>query len=398
LIIRSLVLLLSMPVVLASGATCADRTRSYYTDARIQTMRTNIADYDWARTQRDEAVAKAEKWAALDDARLRSLVIPPHVWRGYDVHPNGCPIHGNEIYKKGGYAWLIDLEKPFKVKCPIGGEEYPSNDFAAYLASGMKDRSLLTGDYIDDGFGWRKPDDPGEAKYWFVAYYAHWSMQKFVTEALDSLTNAMLFIEDQEPAKAKLYAHKLGVLLHEMAIHYPDYDYKTQSREDAEINPDYRGKITNFIWECGWPELFAKAYDATKPYLAGDAELHKATGKSAAEMDGFVRERTLVHGAKEIMAGTGRIRGNYGTHQRTLLFVAQALDERTISPTTDEMIKWVNENGYPVSIRDLGLRDALVNLTYRDGHPPESFSYNEDWMDNLTEVAETLAGVGINYF
>lgn len=395
---KTLVLTTVLVSCLGSGAIGAGHTRSYYNDSRIQTMRTNIAKYDWARSQRDTAIAKAEKWAAFDDARLRSLVIPPQVWRGYDVHQSGCPVHGKEIYNKGGYAWIIDLDKPFKVKCPIGGEEYPSNDFAAYLASGMKDSSLLTGDYADDGYGWHKPGDEGTAKYWFVAYYAHWSMQRFITEALESLGNAALFVEDKDPAKAKLYAHKLGVLLHEMAIYYPDYDYKTQSRENVDVTSNYNGKITNFIWECGWPEMFARAYDAMKPYLAGDTELQKSTGKSAAQIDEYIRERTMRHGAIEIMEGKGRIRGNYGTHQRTLLIVAQAMNEKTASPTSDEMIKWVNENGYPVSIRDLGLRDALVNLTYRDGNPPESFSYNEDWMDNLTEVAETLAELGINYF
>lgn len=383
-------------VTFAAGSVSAQPVRHYYTDARMKTMRTNIAKYDWARTQRDEAIAIAEKWAVFSDDRLCSLVIPPYVFRGYDVHPSGCPVHGKEIYEKGGYPWIIDVDRPFKVKCPVGGEEYPSNDFAAYLASGMKDRSLLTGEYADDGRGWHKPGDPGNANYWFVAYYAHWSMQRFVSGGMKNLTDAILFTEDR--AKAKLYAHKLAVLLYWMAKYYPDYDYKTQSREDTEINPDYRGKITNFIWECGWPELFAKAYDAVGPYLAEDAELQKLAGKSAAEIDAFVRERTLVHGAKEIIEGTGRIRGNYGTHQRTLLIVAEALDEKTVKPTSQDMVKWVNENGFPVSIRDLGLRDALVNLTYRDGNPPESFSYNEDWIDNLTEVAETLAPLGINYF
>lgn len=391
----SSVLILSVASSAAMPAS-ADSVRTYFTDARIRAMRDNIANHDWARAQRDEAIAKAEKWAAYDDDRLRKLIIPPHVYRGFDVHSRGCPIHGTEIYKKGGYSWIIDFDKPFKVKCPIGGEEYPSNDFAAYLASGMKDKSLLTGDYVDDGFGWRKPGDRDTLKYWFTAYYAHGSMLKFLSEAMDNLTKAVMFTED--PAKAKRYAHKLAVLLHEMAKYYPDYDYKTQSRENAEIYSDYRGKITNFIWECGWPALFGAAYDAVKPYLENDLELQKSTGKSAAEIDAFIREQTLMHSAREIMEGTGRIRGNYGTHQRTLLIVAQALDEKKVRPTSQEMINWVNENGAEKSIRDLGLRDALVNLIYRDGIPSESFSYNEGWIDNLTEVAEMLAGLGINYF
>jgi hypothetical protein len=51
------------------------------------------------------------------------------------VHNHGCPVHGTKIYEKDLYSWIIDFDRPFKVKCPIGGEEYPSNDFAAFFAN-----------------------------------------------------------------------------------------------------------------------------------------------------------------------------------------------------------------------------------------------------------------------
>ncbi|NUQ65304.1 MAG: hypothetical protein HUU20_22790, partial [Pirellulales bacterium] len=140
--LRSLMCLVAIPAV-ASDAF----ERQYYTPARLQTMRENIARHPWARDRRAAILADAQRWAKYDDAQLRLMVVPPQVPRCYDIHNLGCPVHGVKANEKGLYQWGIDLDRPYKIKCPAGGEEYPSNDFAAFLASGMKDRSLLTGDY-----------------------------------------------------------------------------------------------------------------------------------------------------------------------------------------------------------------------------------------------------------
>ncbi len=105
-------------------------------------------------------------------AEYRAEVTPPEVPRAFDVHREGCPVCGDGIKKHGMYSWILDAEKPFKVQCPECKTVFPDNDFAAFLKSGMKDRSLLTGKYVDDGRGWRPAE--GEPKYWFVAYYNHW--------------------------------------------------------------------------------------------------------------------------------------------------------------------------------------------------------------------------------
>ena len=372
----------------------ANGARHYYTDAKLATMRRNIEKYEWARKQRDRIVAAAERWAEYDDEKLRTLVIPPSVPRCYQVHNFGCPVHGVKVHEKGLYKWIIDFDNPYKITCPVGGEEYPSNDFAAFLASGMKDRSLLTGDHADDGWGWHEEGD--EANYWFVAYYAHWSMMRFTMPAISSLGTAAVVSED--PQQARLYAHKCAVLLWQLAQFYPDYAYEKQSREAKEHNPNYTGKWTNMIWEVTTPTTCAPAYDAIRPFLEDDRELQRIAGKSAAEIDETIRERLLMEAARCITTGNGRIRGNYGSHQRALVTLAAALGETEQHPTSEEMIQWVLANPAPKVAADLGLRDALENLVYRDGMPRESIGYNYGWVGNLADTATALLDVGVNFF
>ena len=266
-VIRLFRMVALIPLLTLDPATIAARpqaVRTYYTDAKLAIMRSNLKKFDWARKQRDSILAGADDWAKYDDARLRTLVVPPQVPRCYDLHSFGCPVHGEKVYEKGFYEWVLDFSKPFKVKCPYGGEEYPSNDFAAFLASGLKDRSLLTGNYPDDGWGWNKPGD--KANYWFVAYYSHWSMRNFLLPAIRNLGTAAVICDDR--AKAARYAHKCALLLWQLAEYYPDYEYSKQSREGREFDSDYTGKVFNMIWEVSTPDVSAPAYDAVRPFLA----------------------------------------------------------------------------------------------------------------------------------
>ena len=201
-------------VIIMPATAYARSGRTYYTEAKLAIMKSNLEKYEWAREQRAGLLAAADRWVKWDDQRLRSLVIPPRVPRCYEVHNMGCPVHGLEINRRSLYDWGFDLDHPFKVKCPVGGEEYPSNDFAAFLASGMKDRSLLTGDYPDDGWGWQKAGD--NRHYFFVAYYAHWSMLRYTLPAIQVLGQAAVIAPD--PEQAKRYANKCALLLWQLEI------------------------------------------------------------------------------------------------------------------------------------------------------------------------------------
>lgn len=364
--------------------------RTFYTEAQLATLRANLEKHQWARDRKASALKEAALWARREDDFLRRMVIPPQVPRCYDIHNLGCPVHGLAANKDGLYKWGYSIDRPFKIKCPAGGEEYPSNDFAAYLASGMQDRSLLAGDYADDGWGWNKPGD--KHNYWFVAYYAHWSMQRELQQAIRALAMGALVADD--PAEARLYAHKCAVLLWQLAVYYPDYDYNTQGRESKEHNPRYTGRITNMIWEVGWADVCAPAYDAIWPYLAEDRELQQLAGLSGPELDAYIRDRLLLTMARDITSGNGRNQGNYGMHQQALIRLALALDEQTAEPTSQEMINWVLANPRPRNDSSYGLLDALENMVYRDGVPLESPGYNYLWTNAPAEIAAVLGERG----
>ena len=364
----------------------AKDARTFYSEAKMANLRANLEQHQWARDAQASAVRSAEHWARRDDEFLRAMVIPPSVPRCYDIHNLGCPLHGLDANKGGLYKWEYSIDRPFKIKCPAGGEEYPSNDFAAFLASGLQDRSLLTGEYADDGWGWNKPGD--NHNYWFVAYYAHWSMQRQLREAISDLALGALVSDDSE--QARRFAHKCALILWQLAVYYPDYDYNTQGRESKEHNPHYTGRITNMIWEVGWADTCAPAYDAIWPFLREDRELQAVAGLDGDALDQFIRDRLLMTMARDITSGNGRNRGNYGAHQQALIRLALALDEREQSPTSREMINWVLANPRPAENADMGLLDALENMVYRDGMPPESPGYNYIWTNGPAEIAALL--------
>lgn len=377
-------------------ANASDR-RTYYTDARMDVVRHNLEHYGWAREHRAEILKKAEHWARYGDAKLRTLVSPPQVPRGYQVHNDGCPVHGVRVHEQGLYRWIIDFDRPYKVTCPVGGETYPSNDFEAFLATGMQDTSLLNGPYADDGWGWHRPGDPVPANYWFVAYYAHWSMMRFLMEAIEVLGQAAVLADEE--VNAKRFAHKCALLLWQLAVYYPDYKYERQSRESKEHNPEYTGKLFNRIWETRPPHTCAIAYDAVRPFLNADTELQCLADRTGPEIHATIRDRLLREAARCILhAAGGRIRGNYGMHQKALLTLAQVLTASKGRPRSEEMVQYVLANPDPVMATDMGLRDALENLVYRDGMPHESLSYNRIWVHDLTELAALMVETGVNLF
>lgn len=371
-------------------AASAKTGRTYFTDARVAIARQNVEKFDWAQKARDNILASANHWAGYSDERLRTLVPPPTIPRAIIVNGGECPVHGLEARKNGLYTWKIDFDHPWKVRCPAGGEEYPSNDFAKFLATGMKDRSLLTGDHPDDGWGWRKPGE--EKKYWFVGYYCHWSVKSFLLPAIRDLGQAAVLTGDPK------YAHKCALLLWQLAQYYPDYQYEKQSRYGTEFDPAYFGKLMYHTWECWTVDVCGPAYDAVFPFLKDDKELQALTGETADQIDADLRDRLLLVMALCITDGSHRIQGNYGMHQQGLIRLAAALDEMVKSPTSAEMIDWVLNNQNVGIYTDLGLQDALINVVLRDGVPFESPGYNYHWVATLTEIAQALQDVHVDYF
>ncbi|MCK5806504.1 MAG: hypothetical protein KAI66_26980, partial [Lentisphaeria bacterium] len=378
--------LLFMALLSAPHVAPADSAvkRTYYTKAKRAALAQNLEKYDWARSERDKILAEADKWLNYDDARLRTLVTPPEVPRAVVAHLSGAPVKGEELNRKGHYSWIIDFDHPWKVKSPIDGALYPSNDFAAFLKSGCKDRSLLTGPHADDGWGCQV--DGFDKPFWFVGVYAHWSVRRLLLPAIENLSKAYLITGDPK------YAHPCAVLLHQLAEYYPRYWYAKQSRYAKEVKPDYYGRLLYHTWESLYTcHIVPPAYDAIRPAIEKDQALLKLAGCGAEDLRRFIEERLLVTMANDIMDGSGRIMGNYGMHHVSLLRIAAVLRDRVDTPTRADMVQWVvGTNAEATSYAQFGLEDALGNLIYRDGHPFENPGYNTHWSLQISEIVSEL--------
>ena len=379
-------------LILVVGSIAMAKTdRTYYTPERLEWMRENLQQHEWAQQEHDKIIARADNWVHYEDDRLKDLVPPPWIARDGTVHASGCPIHGQELmnYPQGLKSWKMSFDNMYKIQCPVDGEWYPSNDFWAYLQGGCQDKSLLTGDYVDDGWGW----DPGDGgkKYWFVAFYAGEMTRRWLLPAINDMSRAYLLTGDER------YAHKTAVLLWQLAQFYPDYEYEKQSRYGLEFMSNYYGRLQYHTWECFTIQDVSVAYDAIFPALEGDMQLEQWTGKSIAEVKTDIEERILRQAAKDIMADPPIIAGNYGMHQSALLRVALVLDTEHGEPSSADMVDWVVTG--PAQVKRSSatpLPDAIINLLHRDGFPQESPSYNCHYLTDLEEVADLLMLNGVD--
>jgi hypothetical protein len=299
----------------------------------------------------------------------------------------GCPVHGKEVFRVGGgfYPWLYSADKPWQVKCPVGQETYPSNDFGAYLKSGMKDKSLLTGDYPDDGTGW--VDAKGN-RFFFVGYWVFHQRWYDVLRGITGFTNAY-FATGKET-----YAHKAAVLFCALAEQYPKMDYATQGTQ---------GKIGGMILPWCWENQsvvtpMSTAYDRLYPYLKKDGD---------AALRDFLKTRTDLPPLKQVQQrfmqtiaktelSTDMYWSNECDHQLAFADWALAWDNNDPADgvTTKQAIEWiVNDGG------DNSLEELILNCTYRDGFPNEgAIGYSSAVAERLVEIADRLKRAGYDLF
>ena len=325
------------------------------------------------------ALTSAEKkLLEMTPAEYREAVILPEVPRAFDVNRYGCPVCGDGIKKHGMYAWIVDLKKPFKLQCPECKNIFPDNDYAAFLKTG--DRSKLTGKIVDDGRGYRKPGEKG--KYWFVAYYHHWSFNNY--NMIAPLQAAYERTGNPE------FARRLLARLDRYAEYYPRYDYNKQSRYAEEVAPTYNGRILNAIWETGVSRKFAVAYLAMKPFLQkGDAELEKVTGKTCKEIMQNIENNMFRVMANDIMTENGKNWGNFGMHQMALLEIAAVLQDPA-------MVRWVTDFRKARTWFSTPLDYAIYCNFFGDGAPSESPAYNHYWLNDLKKMFAALRPFGVD--
>ena len=202
--------------------------RTLHTEDAVRRMRDHVERFSAAKKIANDIVDRAEVWANLDDAYVRDLPPPADIFRGFLPSFDGCPVHGEAVFQTPGGPWQVDIfNRPWKIKCAVGGEEYPSNEFLAYYRTG--DRALLTGDYADDGPGW-DPDD-GRSRFWFVAHYCYRLWHQLIP-ALQDLGRAYLMTGDPR------YGRKGAILLDRMAALFPTMDHA----DAVLVRPELSGR------------------------------------------------------------------------------------------------------------------------------------------------------------
>ena len=409
---------------------------TYYTAEKVAAARRNIEDFAWAQELRDTAVAAADTFIAKGDDWLWHLVTGQRLPRSYAVNQFlGSPISGRDIYAYGNYPWLADpVNQPWKVvdpSVPEGSGQprvYPTNDFAAFYASGLDehglfvperaDRSLLVNELypergpnwgVDDGYGW--VDDDGN-KWTFLAYYHHWHLWYPATDTAEAaITNALTacrdaFLYTGEPR----YAHAGLILLDRIADIYPSMDTSVYKREDGYLHSDGLsglGRIVGCIWETSIVRGFASAYDAFFPAIAtgDDAGVVEFLSQKAVEYQlpakdtiEAIRENIETNVLREVFPAVkaAQIRGNFGAHQSSVAMAAVVLDSPAES---SEMIDWIFQSGRYIStpppqrITGGDMYATLVEDVDRDGFGNEAApNYNFGWISAIGSVADVLAG------
>lgn len=361
--------------------------RQVFTEAEIAQARANLAKYPAAKAVSEEIVKAAAPWLEWDDSDLLRLLTPASIPRAFDLNSSvGCPKCGKEIYKFGTYPWIVDPKKPFKLTCPVDGTVYPTNDYETYYRSGFQEKIGWDTPHVDDGWGWLSPS--GE-RHWFVAHANHQTWKDFIGPGVMNLAHSYTLTGDRRAA------HKAAVMLYRLAQVYPAMDYEHQSRYGlmmAAQGGRYLGKVLNNIWETNFAADFADAYDEVWETMEADAALQTLSGKSSAELRGFIEANFLEDAIDAYYAG--KIRGNFGMHQLTMCYLALARQY-------GDQDKWLggllNETGG--SSPYLGINYALYDLIYREGIPSEtSPGYNFLWVACLTSVAGLLQKSGRDLF
>ena len=366
------------------------------TEEEIRILRENLEQYERARAIRDGIVRAADPWLERGDDFLRTFIPPAEVPRSFYVSFSGCPVHGKHHKGIRDHSWRYDpFEDPWKAICPIGGEAYPSNDFAAFLRSGMQDRSLLTGEFPDDGWGYRMPGV--EFKYWFIGFCCQ-RLWGTILGGVTALSRAYVLTGEKD------YAHKALVMLDRIAEVYPAMNYNTHSMYAEEASPGYTGKIMSLIPETGTVAHLCEAYDNVRPALEEDP--------AADRMREHLEEGIVRAGMQGVYDGDAR--GNYGGHQYALLVAAIASGD---PGEIERAVDWVmNHTGEQTRLKEVwtftddfvfrdkaghaeGLNFSLDNLLFREGIGWESApSYNSGWIRRFMAIGEILDRLGINVF
>ncbi|MBT3380162.1 MAG: hypothetical protein HN742_31630 [Lentisphaerae bacterium] len=269
----------------------------------------------------------------------------------------GCPIHGQEIYTVNAYyPWIVDCEAmPYRITCPIGGETYPSNDYAA--------GDLTAGPYADDGRGCLIEGK----RYYFLGLYAHYAYNTVLQPAIKSFGDAYLATDDLR------YAHKAAICLLKEAYEYPDSD----DRKERTYIPGYgkgSGMITDVVWSSMALLESAQCYDQIIPAIDGDSELLRFAREripkiqTMADLKVYIETHLFRSGIQAVMDRA--IQPNIGWGAEAIASLALMLNDfGEQRPNSLDCLLWLYEGA--------GRLGTAGNQFYKDGSSYSSTGYND---------------------
>ncbi len=319
------------------------KTASVFHPLRMLRRARERAD-DWAVDLRRRAIAAAQPWMGMSDDALWALMFGNTLRRSWMVWSSGfCPACRRDVPM---YTWQIDaLARPWKVRCPHCGEQFPKNDFYAFYCSGLDtrgvfdplraDRALLFNtqhpapddplrDFgVDDGNGY----SDGEHRWWFIAtylIYGQWKQR--IVDGIRHLSVAYALTGDVG------YARKAGVLLDRVADLYPTFDFKVEGV--MYEGPAHAGYVSTWHDACEEARELALAYDRVFDALQTDEALAAFLHRKA-QQHGIGRPKATPRAVcdniergilRDTLANLHKIRSNYPRTEAAQCVIQMVLD------------------------------------------------------------------------
>ena len=316
---------------------------------------------------RDKRVHRAQAWLARSDDDIWAMQPDSTIPRWHWVNlSEGCPVHGQEIYhQRAFYPWEIPLSQPWKWKivCPVGGEAYPSNDFA----SGDMDHGPFPDDGLSGGCLYKNN------KFNFVARIAQAYCHQMLRVAPEC-ARAYLATGDRD------YAHKALVALSRLAVEYAYLATMTQHRHRNKVEHVRRYgpalfKAGPFLVGSGFTVYginqpryqwqHAEAYDQIFPVIDQDKEIIPFLRRKGLAVEDHEDLRRFIEENLFAVWMQGTIdhafQSNGSFDQRGLARLAEILNYQR----GRELVDWLYDG-------DGQLRSMLTNNFFRDGAPYEA--------------------------
>lgn len=411
---KSIAIAASFVLMLTPAALAAERM--FYTEESIAGARANVESFDWARAEKEVTLAYAKTWMQMSDDQVWNFLSEQTIPRAIFVSkPPRCPIHGSlEAY--GEYAWRTVPEHRWKLRCPIGQEMWPTNDFEAFYRSGKDtnyifrseraNRSVLYSTDparpygVDDGTGY--VDSAGNRSY-FVAYYAFWGIWNQVTRAdynaVTVLSQAYLLTGDPS------YAHKAALLIARAADLYDPMHVAEWTRLGIPANDGgtHLGKVLGAIWDDEVAVNLMLAWDAVAPAIEKDPELQAFLGAKSRQYGlrpqgsaAQIRQHVETGLLKPILSAVENlhIRSNECRAQRAIAMAGAMLGAEAWKRAQ----AWLQQPGDKLNGGG-HLPDLFWSYIDRDGAGNEgSPYYNSLWLSALLPLAHVMQLAGEKNF